>query len=53
MEGEYAWGKVSLVRGSVVEFVAEFCSKVAAAVVFDVGSGMFLETEEWKCVMQL
>ena len=37
MRGKYAWEEVKLVRGSVVEFVMEFCPKVVAAVGFDAG----------------
>ncbi len=32
---KYAWEKVKMVKGSVVEFVMEFCPKVVAAVGFD------------------
>jgi hypothetical protein len=38
LRGKYAWEEVKLVRGSVVEFVMEFCPKVVVAVGFDAGS---------------
>ncbi len=41
MRGKYACEEVKLVRGSVVEFVMEFCPKVVAAVGFDAGPRAF------------
>jgi hypothetical protein len=41
LRGKYAWEKVKLVRGGVVEFVMEFCPKVVAAVCFYAGSRAF------------